>query len=264
MSEQIQGTQPATEISQVAPPAHVELSQQTQPAAVAAAPAASQPAAVAPDVTALQAQLAQEQALRHTAELRHRDTQAAFTRSQQALQHLSGAPAAAADPNAVYIKSLVDQGYDPKDATVMVGTMQQMLAPVLAQSHQAASIAQSSFLVDSTLQTAFSQAPQAFAVPGVQQIVHRQLQEDAARGLQFDANYATALAKQAWFDTLHGPQTQQSTQFVQQPAPQIRSMTGISGNHSAPQHSVQNQVTRTPEQEGLRGFLQNRLANPTA
>ena len=253
------------EISQAAPPAFVELSQQTQPVAPPVAPAVAQAAAIpAVDVSALQAQLAQEQAARQTAEQRHRDTQAAFTRSQQALQTLSGAaPAAANDPNAAFIKNLTDQGYDPKDAAAMVSVVAQMVAPVLAQSQHAASVAQSSFMVEATMQAAFSQAPQAFSTPGVQQIVNRQLQEDAARGLQFDANYATALAKQAWFDVTHGQQQQtHGAQPIQQAPLQMRPMTGISGNFSAAPQTAGQHVVRTPEQETVRSMLQSRLAAP--
>lgn len=267
MATPIEGSQPATELSQQGTPAHVELSQPTQTqVANPAATTTPTPDASAPDVAALQAQLAQEQANRERAEKMFRDTQAAYTRSQQAIQALSGNPNAlqqSQDPNAQYIKALTDQGYNPDDARAMVGVVAQMMAPAIQQSQQAAAIAQSTFLVDSTLQTAFQQAPQAFSTPGVQQIVHRQLQEDAARGIQIDPHYASALAKQAWYDVTHGQQQQAQQQFAPVQPPTIRSMTGINGNFQGAQQSPTNQpVIRSAEQESLRGFLQSRIAAP--
>jgi hypothetical protein len=266
MPQDSQGSQPATELSPQATPAHVELSQPVNTAATSATAtttATTQAVETTPDVDALKAQLAQEQAQRQQAEQRFRDTQAAYTRSQQAIQALSGNnQGQAQDPNAPYIKALTDQGYNPDDARAMVGVVAQMMAPALAQSQQAAAIAQSTFLVDSTLQTAFQQAPQAFSTPGVQQIVHRQLQEDAARGIQIDPHYASALAKQAWYDVTHAQQSQQPLQMQQQ-VPAIRSMTGINGNFQGSQAAVSNQpVIRSAEQESLRGFLQSRIATP--
>lgn len=263
MSTPIEGSQPAAELSQQATPAHVELSQATTQATQAQAASATTTTTETSqtDVTALQAQLAQEQAQRQQAEQRFRDTQAAYTRQQQALHALSGGQTAPNDPNAQYIKALTDQGYNVDDAKAMVGVVAQMMAPAIQQSQQAAAIAQSTFLVDTTLQSAFQQAPQAFSTPGVQQIVHRQLQEDAARGIQIDPHYASALAKQAWYDVTHNQQAQQQSAFAQaQTVPVIRSMTGINGNFQGAQSTASQTVNRSAEQETLRGFLQSRIA----
>lgn len=257
MPDTTPGLQVPQEPAQATPPAHVELSQVTPPATSAAAPAPS-PAQPSPEIAALEHRLA-------VAEQRQKDTQAAYTRSQQALSALSGNPANQGPSNPLdpYIKDLTDQGYDAKDAAVMAGFVHKMVAPLQQQLLQTQAITQSSMQVDNTMQAAYAASPQAFANPAVYQQVHHQLQQDAARGMQIDPGYAAALAKQAWFDATYNaapPVPGQQPAAAPQLPPMMRGMTGITGNYGGHQQVTQQPaVLRTAEQVQLGNILNQRI-----
>lgn len=97
MQTQPEGTPPQAELGQLTPQQSAELAQQAAAPAPGAPPAGTPGVPPSPDLAALQAELARAQeaktaaeALAQQNEKRFRDTQAAFTQSQQQLQALAG------------------------------------------------------------------------------------------------------------------------------------------------------------------------------
>lgn len=218
---------------------------------------------IPPDVALLQAQIESERTARQIAEQRHKDTQAAYTRSQQTIQALTN-QAPKADPLQPYVEELVQQGYDKRDAEALASTVAKMMQPVLAHQHRLEAVAQSSFMVDSVMNHAVSASPTLFQNPTVAYAVQNALKEDASQGRQITPEYALGIAKIEWANQMLAQQNGQTPNVTVPQVPampqQIRSFNGIPNNFSASRPQTANApVSRSAEQTAVFNQLQSRL-----
>jgi hypothetical protein len=194
-------------------------------------PVQSTPAA--PSLESVQAELASERQKAAEYEKRFKDTQGAYTRSQQALAALNGTDPnnrpAPVDPLAKYVQQLQAKGYNAKEARdvaeVQYQMAQDLIAPVQQQYQQGFAALQGQTLVGDAMQQAASADQSLFQSPQVVDAVQQQLRQYAQQGGQITPQIARDIAILASYN-LRASQPQNTVQFPQpvvtqgQPTPQ--------------------------------------------
>jgi hypothetical protein len=139
--------------------------------------------------------------------------QAEFTRTRQAMATLTGnanGQPPQQDPLEPYVKNLVSQGYDEKDARAIAGTQYSMVQPLIQQNQQMQAAIHGNAIVGDVLREGYAKNPQLFGDPSIYQSVEQVLRAEAMRGNQITAEYALDLAFVAeGRKRMQGAQTQQ-------------------------------------------------------
>lgn len=184
--------EPGQQPTQQAPQIGTEGQQQSPPAQTPPSPSLEQ----------VQAELAQERQRASEYEKRFKDTQGAYTRSQQALAALNGTDPnnrpTPADPLAKYVQQLQAKGYNAKEARdvaeVQYQMAQDLIAPVQQQYQQGFAALQGQTLVGDAMQQAATADPGLFQAPQVQEAVQQQLRQYAQQGGQITPQIARDIA----------------------------------------------------------------------
>lgn len=196
---------------------------------------AAQPVADTQPQADFVAQLAAAEQRAQQAELSARHFQSLHDRSAQQIQALAGVQPPQANPLDAFAKKIMDRGLtdDMTQARGLAETMNEFIAPYAQQAQQAQQAAHGNFLLEDVGNKAWASNPQIFGNPQVAQIVQQQLREDVMRGVNVSVEYAVALGKQAYFDTVVSPQPNRPAPVQQ--APQFGGFNGPSGGFAQPQ-----------------------------
>jgi hypothetical protein len=245
-------TNPGT---QVAPGQGAGASQTTQ-AGTEQAPLQTTAATTPQQTTATTAQsptpeqIAQWQQEAHRAtqlEANYKQLQAEFTRTRQAMATLTGNANGQPqqDPLEPYVKNLVSQGYDEKDARAIAGTQYQMVQPLMQQNQQLQAAIQGNAQVGDVLREGWSKAPQLFSDAQILQSVEQVLRAEAMRGNQINAEYAIDLAFVAE-GRKRLANAQQSQQQPPQVPPNIGGQFNWASGFGGPPQTAQQQAKPLP------------------
>lgn len=235
MTPHTEGAVPQPELAPQAPPTEPQLPPQ-QAAEPAASPAA-EPAAKQ-DIAALQAQLAEMQQARQTAEQQARDHQAAFTRSQQQLRAMMGVQPEQ-DPLAPYVERFKTQhGLDADSAKIM--------ASVQYENDQKYARLQSAVVAQTQLPSAINQVcSENPALASVHAQLYTAIQQDVAQGNvnALNPEYIRTIGARLYLDTIMQPNGRPAQPQVAPPVPQFSTQFGPSGGMNPPQQApTQNQL----------------------
>jgi len=256
-----EGTQPNPELAQAGTPGPVELATQTPPAASAGP---------APELAALQSELAAVREERARIEQQFKDTQAAYTQSRQQIAALTGAQQAQpkGDPLAPHLEYYVKRGINPDDAKILAerdyATAQENAA-IKAQL-AGLSLMQGQSQVGFALNQAFSMDPGALADPEVANAVRGYLGQNAQSG-QLDSINPEMALNLAYIEigrraaAARNGQQQAPPRQVAGPQPQQFNINGMYGPQGgfAPPAQRQQAPAATPEQLQLRAELAERM-----
>lgn len=249
MSELSQGTAPEPNS-----PQGTQVQPQLSPAQTPPPSGEQQPQT--PSVEDLQRQLADARQY----ETRFKDTQQAYTQSQQELQRLrqvagaltGQAIQAPSDPLAGDVKFFTDQGYAEKDARSLATYMNQKLAPIQQQQQQFYQATQQQMQASQLLGNMAQQNPTLFPTQQVYDQVSEMVSNFARQGGQLSPEFIEDAAAVANYRYRKGL-PQQAT--PQQLPPQVFAggMIRTSPGY-APQAQPQNQAM-TPEQSAANDLV---------
>jgi hypothetical protein len=162
------------------------------------------------------------------------------------------------DPVEPYVKNLVSQGYDEKDARAIANTQYSMVQPLIQQNQQMQAAIHGNAIVGDVLREGYAKNPQLFGDPSIYQSVEQVLRAEAMRGNQITAEYALDLAFVA-----EGRKRMQGAQTQQQAAtqtPQINGQFGWASGFPGPQPPTQTvQKTLSPEAKELSNQVRSRF-----
>lgn len=226
-----------------------------------------------PDVTALQKELAELRQRSEQSEQRFKETQAAFTRSQQALRAYVGGQQAPQNPIEQMAQGILATGKitkDPEQARALAEwNYNNVVSPITQQLQSQQLAMHNQGQLDNVMRNLYTAHPQVMSDPSIYQAVENGLRQQALEyareGQQWDSNSATEYgriyaAQQYGLKQLSGNATHTPPQ--QMHPMQIRSQFGPMGNLSGPQ-GQQQKSQDTPEMIALQRKIESQFKLPT-
>lgn len=222
---------------------------------------------VSPELTALQKELAEIKGRYESTERNFKETQAAYTRSQQALRaYVGGAQpqASPVDQLAARIRSAGNLVSNDAQAQSLAQILHENTVAPLQQQLQAQQLAMhNQSQLDAVMQNAYQSYSQVMSDPGIYRAVENGLRQQAMdlarQGQQLDPaqaqEFAQILAAQEWgLKQLRGGGVQQQPLHPMQ----IRSQIGANGFYSGPP-AQQQKAQDTPEMIALQKQIEQQF-----